>query len=387
MFVIEFKVKIVLKISKKIFKFVEVEVFKVVFDVVQVEYVLVFVLVKFFLNVRIIFYLVEKVCLMVDFIEVIGLLQNLVVYNFLDGCCGVVVGGCCLKVLQFLQSENCIDVGYQVMVKKVFDELVVVVLMVENEQQMVMYLFEQIVGFCILVEQGKIFVQIGDLLGFGMCYVQCMLKLIELVFEILVVLVKDEIIIEYCQVLVFESDQKCQVEVLEFVCKWFWNNEVLVFLICNFIILEEVFINGDKFCFVGEVVFSLDEIWVDFFSSENCGYVKSVLFDIVLLEKLQNIVEYFCEVEGWLWCDGCFDLILYYGKDIKIWCLYVVLFVEYIEVELECFVELEVLEVKYEDENFSVNDDVVVGVLEVVWEEQQIIVYWVKYWVWMDEMK
>ncbi len=59
---------------------------------------------------------------MADSIEAIGLLQNLVVHNLPDGRCGVAAGGRRLKALQLLQSENRIDAGYQVMVKKVPDE-------------------------------------------------------------------------------------------------------------------------------------------------------------------------------------------------------------------------------------------------------------------------
>lgn len=142
MFVIEFKVKIFVKISKKNVKFVEVVVLKEVFEVVQIELVLLFVLIKLLLNVCIILYLVESVWELVEFIEIIGLIQNLVVYIFLEGMLGVVVGGWCFVVLQLLFIENCIDVGYQVIVKWVSDEFVVVVLMVENNQCVVMYLVE-----------------------------------------------------------------------------------------------------------------------------------------------------------------------------------------------------------------------------------------------------
>ncbi|MCP6412384.1 ParB/Srx family N-terminal domain-containing protein, partial [Klebsiella pneumoniae] len=84
---------------------------------------------------------------MADSIEAIGLLQNLVVHNLPDGRCGVAAGGRRLKALQLLQSENRIDAGYQVMVKKVPDELAVAASMAENEQQMAMHPSEQIAGF------------------------------------------------------------------------------------------------------------------------------------------------------------------------------------------------------------------------------------------------
>ncbi len=211
----ESKVKTAPKTSKKTLKSAEAEALKVALDAAQVEYVPVTALVKSPLNVRTIPYPAEKVCSMADSIEAIGLLQNLVVHNLPDGRCGVAAGGRRLKALQLLQSENRIDAGYQVMVKKVPDELAVAASMAENEQQMAMHPSEQIAGFRTLAEQGKTPAQIGDLLGFGTRHVQRMLKLTELAPEILAALAKDEITTEHCQALALESDQKRQVEVLE----------------------------------------------------------------------------------------------------------------------------------------------------------------------------
>lgn len=118
----ESKVKTAPKTSKKTLKSAEAEALKVALDAAQVEYVPVTALVKSPLNVRTIPYPAEKVCSMADSIEAIGLLQNLVVHNLPDGRCGVAAGGRRLKALQLLQSENRIDAGYQVMVKKVPDE-------------------------------------------------------------------------------------------------------------------------------------------------------------------------------------------------------------------------------------------------------------------------
>ncbi len=325
---------------------------------------------------------------MADSIEAIGLLQNLVVHNLPDGRCGVAAGGRRLKALQLLQSENRIDAGYQVMVKKVPDELAVAASMAENEQQMAMHPSEQIAGFRTLAEQGKTPAQIGDLLGFGTRHVQRMLKLTELAPEILAALAKDEITTEHCR----GTGARKRSETPGWKC---WNppangprnNEVSVSSIRNLITSEEVSTNGDKFRFVGEAAFSPDEIRVDLFSSENRGYVKSASLDTALLEKLQNIAEHLREAEGWSWCDGRLDPISHYGKDTKIWRLHAVPPVEYTEAESERLAELEALEAKYEDENPSVNDDVVAGALEAVWEEQQTIAHRAKHRAWTDEMK
>ncbi|MBY8360688.1 hypothetical protein KXZ58_27745, partial [Klebsiella pneumoniae] len=87
------------------------------------------------------------------------------------------------------------------------------------------------------------------------------------------------------------------------------------------------------------------------------------------------------------WCDGRLDPISHYGKDTKIWRLHAVPPVEYTEAESERLAELEALEAKYEDENPGVNDDVVAGALEAVWEEQQTIAHRAKHRAWTDEMK
>ncbi|VDA77219.1 Chromosome-partitioning protein Spo0J [Klebsiella pneumoniae] len=283
----ESKVKTAPKTSKKTLKSAEAEALKVALDAAQVEYVPVSALVKSPLNVRTIPYPAEKVCSMADSIEAIGLLQNLVVHNLPDGRCGVAAGGRRLKALQLLQSENRIDAGYQVMVKKVPDELAVAASMAENEQQMAMHPSEQIAGFRTLAEQGKTPAQIGDLLGFGTRHVQRMLKLTELAPEILAALAKDEITTEHCQALALESDQKRQVEVLESARKRSWNNEVSVSSIRNLITSEEVSTNGDKFRFVGEAAFSPDEIRVDL-QQRKPRLCQSASLDTALLENCRT---------------------------------------------------------------------------------------------------
>nr|AVI43342.1 hypothetical protein [Klebsiella pneumoniae] len=64
-------------------------------------------------------------------------------------------GGRRLAALQLLLTENRIDAGYQVIVKRVSDELAVVASMVENNQRVAMHPAEQIAGFRKLSEQGK----------------------------------------------------------------------------------------------------------------------------------------------------------------------------------------------------------------------------------------
>nr|CAC9195119.1 ParB-like nuclease domain [Escherichia coli] len=79
-------------------------------------------LVKSPLNVRIIPYPVESVREMADSILAVGLIQNLVVHSLPDGLSGVAAGGRRLAALQLLLSEQRIDAGYLVVVKRVSDD-------------------------------------------------------------------------------------------------------------------------------------------------------------------------------------------------------------------------------------------------------------------------
>lgn len=309
-------------------------------DAAQVEYVPVTALVKSPLNVRTIPYPAEKVCSMADSIEAIGLLQNLVVHNLPDGRCGVAAGGRRLKALQLLQSENRIDAGYQVMVKKVPDELAVAASMAENEQQMAMHPSEQIAGLRTLAEQGKTPAQIGDLLGFGTRHVQRMLKLTELAPEILAALAKDEITTEHCQALALESDQKRRGSA-GIRPQTVPNNEVSVSSIRNLITSEEVSTNGDKFRFVGEAAFS----------RMKSGLISSAAKTAAMSKVHRSIPP--C----WKNCrtsrstsakrkagHGVMVVLTQFlttGRTLKIWRLHAVPPVEYTEAESERLAELE----------------------------------------------
>nr|QTX14419.1 putative ParB-like nuclease [Klebsiella pneumoniae] len=177
-------------------------------------------------------------------------------------------------------------------------------------------------------------------------------------------------------------------EVLESARKRSWNNEVSVSSIRNLIISEEVSTNGDKFRFVGEAAFSPDEIRVDLFSSENGGYVKSASLDTALLEK--NCRTSRSTSAKRKAGHGVMVVLTRFhttGRTLKIWRLHAVPPVEYTEAESERLAELEALEAKYEDENPGVNDDVLAGALEAVWEEQQTIAHRAKHRAWTDEMK
>ena len=105
---------------------------KAALEVAQIEMVPLSALVKSPLNVRIIPYPPESVREMADSILAVGLIQNLVVHSLPDGLSGVAAGGRRLAALQLLLSEQRIDAGHLIIVKRVSDELAVVASMVEN---------------------------------------------------------------------------------------------------------------------------------------------------------------------------------------------------------------------------------------------------------------
>lgn len=205
-----------------------------------------------------------------------------------------------------------------------------------------------------------------------------MLKLVDFVFVIFDVLVEDCIIIEYCQVLVLENDIVCQVQVFEVVCQLGWGGKLDVWVICNLIMESEVVVKDNiKFCFVGVDVFLFDELCIDLFSDDEGGYVDCVVFDVVLLEKFQVVVEYFWEVEGWEWCVGCMEFVGECCEDFWVYCNLLELEVVLMEVEEECLNELmmcyDVLENQCEE-------------FDLLVVEMKLIDCMVKVRVWMLEM-
>ncbi|WP_323095919.1 plasmid SOS inhibition protein A [Klebsiella variicola] len=147
MSVTESKAKATVKTSKKTVKPDEAAALKAALEAAQIEMVPLSSLVKSPLNVRTIPYPADSVREMADSIMAIGLIQNLVVHSLPDGISGVAAGGRRLAALQQLLSEQRIDAGYPVVVKRVSDDLAVVASMVENDKRVAMHPAEQISGF------------------------------------------------------------------------------------------------------------------------------------------------------------------------------------------------------------------------------------------------
>lgn len=108
--------------QQKAVKPAEAAALKAALEAAQIEMVPLSALVKSPLNVRIIPYPVESVREMADSILAVGLIQNLVVHSLPDGLSGVAAGGRRLAALQLLLSEQRIDAGYLVVVKRVSDD-------------------------------------------------------------------------------------------------------------------------------------------------------------------------------------------------------------------------------------------------------------------------
>ncbi|EAX1818076.1 ParB/RepB/Spo0J family partition protein [Salmonella enterica] len=314
--VTESKAKTPSKTSKKAVKPAEAAALKAALEAAQIELVPLSALVKSPLNVRTIPYPAESVREMADSILAVGLIQNLVVHSLPDGLSGVAAGGRRLAALQLLLSEQRIDAGYLVVVKRVSDDLVVVASMVENNQRAAMHPAEQISGFRTLSEQGKSPVQIGDLLGYSPRHVQRMLKLADLAPVILDALAEDRITTEHCQALALENDTARQVQVFEAACQAAWHGKPDVQAIRRMITESDVAVkNNMKFRFVGAEAFSPDELRTDLFSDGEGGYVDRVALDTALLEKLQTVAEALQEAEGWAWCAGRMEPVGTCGDD------------------------------------------------------------------------
>lgn len=253
MSVTESKAKNPAKTSKKAVKPAEAAALKAALEAAQIEMVPLSALVKSPLNVRIIPYPVESVREMADSILAVGLIQNLVVHSLPDGLSGVAAGGRRLAALQLLVSEQRIDAGYLVVVKRVSDDLAVVASMVENNQRAAMHPAEQISGFRTLSEQGKTPAQIGDQLGYSSRHVQRMLKLANLAPELLALLAENKLDVEQCQALSLENDPVRQVEIYQRVKAQ--HSYAPAHMLKRAITDTEIGVNHSRFVFIGREMY------------------------------------------------------------------------------------------------------------------------------------
>lgn len=302
MSVTESKAKNPVKTSKKAVKPAAAAALKAALEAAQIEMVPLSALVKSPLNVRTIPYPVESVRDLADTIMSVGLIQNLVVHTLPSGQTGVAAGGRRLAALQLLLSEQRIEAGYLVIVKRVSDELAVVASMVENSQRVAMHPAEQIAGFRTLSAEGKTPAQIGDALGYGSRHVQRMLKLANLAPSLMEKLAQDELTVDQCQALCLEDEQTRQVEIFESV-KASYNNAP-AHLLKRAITDTEMRIDSPEFVFIGREAYEAagGVVREDLFSAqEGDGTADSVLVERLVQEKLETVALTLQMEEGWEW--------------------------------------------------------------------------------------
>jgi ParB family chromosome partitioning protein len=316
MSVTESKAKASTKTSKKTVKPAEAAALKAALEAAQIEMVPLSVLVKSPLNVRTIPYPAESVRDLADTILAIGLIQNLVVHTLPDGLSGVAAGGRRLAALHLLLSEQRIDAGYRVIVKRVSDELAAVASMVENSQRVAMHPAEQIGGFRTLSEQGKTPAQIGDQLGYGSRHVQRMLKLANLAPELIALLAENRLDVEQCQALSLENDPARQVQVYEQIKGAYGSAPA--HLLKRAIIDTEITVSHSRFVFIGRERYESagGVVREDLFSAqEGDGTADGVLVERLVQEKLESTALGIELQEGWSWSLAREGVVRNYGDD------------------------------------------------------------------------
>ncbi|EKH3107937.1 ParB/RepB/Spo0J family partition protein [Salmonella enterica] len=316
MSVTESKANTPAKTSKKAVKPAEAAALKAALEVAQIEMVPLSALVKSPLNVRTIPYPAESVREMADSILTLGLIQNLVVHTLPDGLSGVAAGGRRFAALQLLLSEQRIDAGYLVIVKRVSDELAVVASMVENNNRMAMHPAEQIAGFRKLSEQGKSPAQIGDQLGYSSRHVQRMLKLANLAPELIALLAENKLGVEQCQALSLENDPVRQVEIYQRVKAQ--HSDAPAHMLKRAVTDTEISVNHSRFVFIGREMYESagGVVREDLFSAqEGDGTADGVLVERLVHEKLESVALAIELQEGWSWSLAREGAVRNYGDD------------------------------------------------------------------------
>jgi len=311
-----FKGKEPARTSKRAIKPAEAVALNAALEAAQIEMVPLSALVKSPLNVRTIPYPVESVRDLADTILAVGLIQNLVVHTLSDGLSGVAAGGRRLAALQLLLSEQRIDAGYLVNVRRVSDELAVVASMVENSQRVAMHPAEQISGFRTLSEQGKTPAQIGDQLGYSSRHVQRMLKLANLAPELIVLLAENRLDVEQCQALSLENDPVRQVEIYQRVKAQ--HSYAPAHMLKHAITDTEISVNHSRFVFIGREMYESagGVVREDLFSAqEGDGTADGVLVERLVHEKLGSAAQAIELQEGWSWSLAREDAVRNYGDD------------------------------------------------------------------------
>ena len=319
MSVTESKAKATAKTSKKSVKPAAAAALKAALDAAPVEMIPVSQLVKSPLNVRILPYLESSVRRMADSIESVGVLQNLVVHDLPAGVSGVAAGGRRLAALQLLVTEQRIDAGFPVAVKRVSEELASIISIIENDERENMHPAEQIIGFRTLSEQGKTPAQIGSKLNFSTKHVQRMLKLAGLAPELLTKLMEDDISLDQCKALALDDSHERQLQVWEQGVARFGGNSSPVHWLKSQITDNRLNVSGgNAFGFIGREAYVAagGQIEEDLFSAqEGNGFADRLLVEKLAQEKLEALGAGIQQQEGWAWMEVRHSPVRRYGDD------------------------------------------------------------------------
>ncbi|HID7510821.1 TPA: ParB/RepB/Spo0J family partition protein [Enterobacter hormaechei] len=291
---------------------------KSILDATPIEYVKVKDLVISDLNARTLPYSKESVRGLAESIAAIGLLQNLVVHDMPDGKSGVACGGRRTTALELLLEDSRIQPDDVVPVKRVSREIAAAASFAENEQRVAMHPTEQITSFRTLAEMSKTSSQIGDELGAGSCHVQRILKLATLAPSLLKLLAEDKLDMEQCQALCLECDHDRQVAVYENLMSTY--SRAPAHLLKKQITESEISVTDARFGFIDREAYELADgvVREDLFSSqEGDGIVDRLLFDTMMVEKLENIALEIQQKEGWAWAMGRPSRINRYGTNVN----------------------------------------------------------------------
>jgi len=259
------------------------------------------------LNVRSKIYVQSRIESLAATIKNVGLLHNLIAHDMADGKLGVACGGRRLTAMQLLLSQGVYQPDQLIPVKRVTEELARAASMVENGEREDMHPAEQIAGFRALAEEGKTPAQIGDLMGYSSRHVQRCLKLIDLAPAILDELAADNITLEQCQALALADTHYRQLEVWEQASGYYnASAEVIRKLITS---SETAISHSPKFSFIGKDTYLAagGTIRTDLFSSDDEGYIDTVLVEQLTLQKLQQVAEAVQKEEGFAWTEVRMD--------------------------------------------------------------------------------
>ncbi len=255
----------------------------------------------------------EKLQELADSISAVGLLQNLIVYLMPDGLLGVAAGGRRLSALTLLRDAGRVAADHAVPVKKVSEDMAVIISLTENGQRENMHPADQIVAFGQLSATGKSAADIGGMLGYSTKHVLKCLRLAGMAPALLEALAEDTLNLDQLQALSATEDHERQLNVWKNAYGSYRNPDELR----REVLRGEVAAEGNgKLAFIGREAYELagGEFRYDLFTDK--GFISdTVLLTTLANQKLTEIAEGIAQAEGWSWSEGRIGSISTYGED------------------------------------------------------------------------